>query len=144
MLIEIVTIILTIIGMFAFHTVVNCAAFAFFVCSRLQLLPEERVQRFFIIRIFLICLYMLICLYAYLLAYLLIYAYMLALDLVQLTLLCRVRLASSAFGHTLIWGGALPVLLCTLDMSGLPSETAPDSGVSEESSKRHVVGILPD
>ena len=53
-------------------------------------------------------------------------------------------LVSIHVANALIWGGALPVLLCTLDMSGLPSETAPDSGVSEESSKRHVVGILPD
>ena len=134
MLIEIVTIILTIIGMFAFHTVVNCAAFAFFVCSRLQLLPEERVQRFFIIRIFLICLYMLICLYAYLLAYLLIYAYMLALDLVQLTLLCRVRLASSAFGHTpwICQDSLLRQLLTQEFQKEAPNVT------------KCIVGILPD
>ena len=134
MLIEIVTIILTIIGMFAFHTVVNCAAIAFFVCSRLQLLPEERVQRFFIIRIFLICLYAYLLIYAYLLKY----AYLLALDLVPLTLLCRIRLASmlqsSAFGHTpwICQDSLLRQLLTQEFQKEAPNVT------------KCIVGILPD
>ena len=51
LIIVIVTIIIIIIiGMFAFHTVVNCAALAFFVFSRLQLLPPTATRFYFQIK----------------------------------------------------------------------------------------------